>query len=165
MKGYMTNGTVDYLKSVAEKHPALTLYLMADQDGAMLYYESDQPTIFESGRSFEMVIESGNLAHAGYVVINHIPVAEEGHAIFEERFKQRQQQVEHTPGFQAFRLLRPLSGNTYAAFTQWHSKKAFEDWTNSDDFKKAHAKPSRPPAYQAERPFLKHYSMIDLTEK
>jgi len=165
MNSYMTNGTVSYLQSLADNHPELEFYLMTDQDGAMLYYESDEQTIFELGRSFQAVIESGKLSHTGYVVINHIPVAEEGHAMFEERFKQRQQQVENTPGFKAFRLLRPLSGNTYAAFTQWQSKKAFEDWTNSDDFKKAHSKPSRPPAYQADRPFLKKYIMIDHTEK
>jgi len=157
----MTNGTEQYLQGLVEKNPAFTFYLMTGADSALLYYEKAEKNIFESGRAYEAIITSGMLTHSGYVVMNHLPVIEDGQAIFEDRFKQRQQQIEHTPGFQAFRLLRPDSGHTYVAFTQWESKQAFEDWKESSDFKKAHAAKSRPPAYYADRPFITYYHMLD----
>lgn len=166
MNSYMTSGTASYLKSLIEQHPDLDIKMMEGADTAVLYYEAENKNIFESGRSFDQVITSGTISSEGYVVINNIPVTEEGRPVFEDRFKQRQQQVENTPGFQAFRLLRPLSGNTYAAFTQWQSKKAFDAWTESAAFKEAHAKkPSRPPAYYADRPYIKKYVMVNLQEK
>ncbi|WLV25513.1 antibiotic biosynthesis monooxygenase [Aciduricibacillus chroicocephali] len=161
MNSYMTNGTESYLKSLMVKHPELNFILMEEADTAVLYYEAENEEIFESGRSYEHVITSGELVQRGYVVINNIPVTEEGRPMFEERFRQRQQQVEKTPGFQAFRLLRPISGNTYAAFTQWQSKQDFENWTESAEFKQAHAnRPPKPPAYYADRPYIKKYTVI-----
>jgi len=162
----MTNGTESYLKSLMDKHSDLDFLLMQEAETAVLYYEAEDRNIFESGRSYEHVITSGEIANEGYIVINNIPVTDEGRPMFEERFRQRQQQVESTPGFQAFRLLRPLSGNTYAAFTQWQSKQDFENWTESEAFKQAHAnRPPKPPAYYADRPYIKKYTVVTSDKK
>jgi len=162
MHCYMTSGTGSYLEALAGKHPELQFRLMTAGDQALLYYENAEQNIFESGRAYEAIISVGNLETSGYSVMNHIPVLEEGQAIFEDRFKQRRQKIESAPGFQAFRLLRPDEGHTYIAFTQWQSKEAFTDWKNSSDFQQAHANRAKPPAYYADRPFATSYQMVDI---
>src|SRR5699024_4402303 len=87
---------------------------------------------------------------------------EEGKPIFTYRFQQRQDDIQKMPGFQAFRLLEPVKGNTYIIFTQWTSKEFFEKWQESDEFAKSHANQAvKPPAYFAKRPFISTYNMVD----
>lgn len=161
MKAFMTNGTIDFLEKLEEKHSDIDLFLMTSNTGALAYYESEGKNIFQSGRAYEIVIESGRIQENGYVVMNNIPVTEDGRAPFEDRFKKRESEMDMMPGFQGFRLLRPVKGNTYVVFTQWTSVQDYENWKNSDHFKKAHkGKATKPPAYAADRPFLTEYHML-----
>ncbi|HLT57089.1 MAG TPA: antibiotic biosynthesis monooxygenase [Bacillota bacterium] len=161
MKGHMTNGTIMFLKKLAEKYKNLDLFLMTGSQGALAYYEHDKKrSIFQAGRSYEIIAESGHLRNAGYVVMNHIPVAEDSKPVFEDNFKKRRQEVDQMPGFLAFRLLRPLKGNTYIVMTQWATETDFENWKKSSAFQKAHDKQAvKQPAYFAERPFATAYWM------
>ncbi|WP_077325002.1 antibiotic biosynthesis monooxygenase family protein [Virgibacillus siamensis] len=166
MNAFMTKGTFDFLKNLKDKHPDLDLFYMNGDGSTLVYYESDQKkSIFASGRDFEAIIEKGQLKKKGYVVMNNIPVTDEGRAVFEENFRNRQQHVDSFAGFQAFRLLRPKKSNQYVVLTQWASKEDFEAWKNSDQFKKAHNKGNvKQPAYFADRPFITSYHMIDPNE-
>lgn len=93
---------------------------------------------FEEGREYEIVDSVGSLQPKGYVVMNNIPVADEGRPVFEDRFKNRAGNVENMEGFQAIRILRPVKGNTYVVLTQWRNAQDFEDWKNSQSFEQAH---------------------------
>lgn len=160
LKAYMTNGTVDFLEKLEKKHPELLLKLMNNNEGALAYYEHPTKSIFQSGRTYEVLTTVGDVKATGYVVMNNIPVSIEGKPVFEDRFVNREQTVENMPGFQAFRLLRPTRGNTYVVFTQWASKTDFENWKNSPEFADAHKKQTaKPPAYFAERPFISTFHM------
>ena len=87
------------------------------------------------------------------VVSNRIPVAAGHEAAFEERFRGRAGLVERHPGFIRMEILRPkpvevhgkpLGGSEYyVVLTYWDSEAAFVRWTDSDDFRHAHA--NRPP--------------------
>ncbi len=87
------------------------------------------------------------------VVSNRIPVAAGQEAAFEERFRKRAGLIENHPGFVRLEILRPTSiemhggamGGSpyYVVLTYWRSKTDFLRWTESDDFRKAHA--DRPP--------------------
>src|SRR5699024_10003683 len=102
----------------------------------------------------------------GYIVMNNIPVTDDGQQIFEDRFKQQQDEVVSMPGFQAFRLLRPLEGNTYVVFTQWASEQDITNCKNSDQYKESHkVQATKLPVYFAERPFITSYHMIDQEEE
>ncbi|SFA81692.1 Heme-degrading monooxygenase HmoA [Lentibacillus halodurans] len=164
MNAYMTNGTLDFLKKLPDKHPDIDFYFMRESASTLVYYEGNGKSIFASGRAYEILIENGTVRSEGFVVMNNIPVADEGKATFEDKFKQRQQNVESMPGFQAFRLLRPKKGNTYIVMTQWASKADFENWKKSDQFKQAHQGGGdvKPPAYFLDRPFVTSYHMIDM---
>lgn len=78
------------------------------------------------------------------VVANRIPVAEGYEAAFEDRFAGRAGRVEHRPGCMRMELLRPEEGNVYVVRTYWENLEAFRAWTESEDFRQAHADP--PPA-------------------
>ncbi|WP_067729785.1 antibiotic biosynthesis monooxygenase family protein [Oceanobacillus damuensis] len=155
MKAYMTSGTIDYLKGIDQEYPDLHLYLMTNSEGGIAYYENSEKKIFNAGRVFEVVMQTGEIQEEGYVVMNNIPVSDESKPGFEHRFKNRRNTVETMPGFQAFRLLKPLQGNTYVVFTQWGSVADFDNWKDSEQFKEAHKnQQAKQPAYTNERPFL-----------
>lgn len=165
MKAYMTNGTVDYLLSLTEKHSSKMIFLMNNSAGTVAYYEDNQNSIFVSGREYDILINEGNIKETGYIVMNNIPIADEGKPIFETSFKKRESALKDTPGFQAFKLLKPLTGNTYVVLTQWDSELSYENWTESDAFSKAHKTTSaKRPAYFLEQPFISKYSMYEPDE-
>ncbi|SES70056.1 Heme-degrading monooxygenase HmoA [Oceanobacillus limi] len=160
MKAYMTNGTGDFLEKLAKKHPQQTIHIMSSGAGSLAYYEGTNKELFVAGRTYEVLVEKGNIQEEGFVAMNNIPVTEEGRPVFEDRFKNRKHEVDNMEGFQAFRLLRPVSGNTYVVLTQWKSEVDYDHWKNSGSFKKSHSEsPTKPPAYFADRPFLTTYYM------
>jgi heme-degrading monooxygenase HmoA len=61
---------------------------------------------------------------------------------FEEVWANRERHLSEVPGFVAFKLLRGPEHEDHTLFashTVWESKEAFEAWTRSDAFRKAHA--------------------------
>ncbi len=87
------------------------------------------------------------------VVSNRIPVAKGHEGAFEERFRGRAGLVENHPGFVRLEILRPKAvtmhggqmggSDYYVVLTYWENEQAFVDWTESEDFRRAHS--SRPP--------------------
>lgn len=168
MKVTMTSGTLNYLAKLDEKHPDAHLLFMQDPDKTVAYYEGDDTSIFKEGREYEVVDSVGEMKNQGFVVMNNIPVADEGRPVFEDRFKNRAGNVENREGFQAIRILRPLRGNTYVVLTQWRNAQDFQDWKDSDSFEKAH-KNSGPehkkkPSFIDGEAYITKYHMIQLEE-
>lgn len=73
------------------------------------------------------------------VVQNRIPIKEEYREKFEKMFKERSSHLSETPGFVRNEVMRPVKGNEYIVMTHWDSMEHFQDWMNSDSFKKAHS--------------------------
>ncbi|SFG01604.1 Heme-degrading monooxygenase HmoA [Halobacillus alkaliphilus] len=167
MKVSMTNGTLNYLAKLDKQHPDAHLLFMQDQDKTVAYYEGENP-IFEEGREYEIVDSVGSLQPKGYVVMNNIPVADEGRPVFEDRFKNRAGNVENMEGFQAIRILRPVKGNTYVVLTQWRNAQDFEDWKNSQSFEQAHKnsgpKHEKKPSFIDGDAYITKYQMLQLEE-
>ncbi|MDO7486404.1 antibiotic biosynthesis monooxygenase [Peribacillus frigoritolerans] len=118
---------------------------MQNPDTAVLLHETTGKTIFSSPRKYEVVDGKGNLQDHGYVVMNNIPVSEEGRPVFEHRFKNRAGFIENEPGFVALRILRPINSETYVILTIWEKQADFLNWKNSSSFKMAHNSDSKPP--------------------
>ena len=93
-----------------------------------------------TNKSYQVIDENGDLESKGTIVLNNIPIAEDGKKSFEERFLNRARAIESTPGFIAIKVLRPLFDNTYVVLTQWESTQAFKDWQTSGAYHKAHKK-------------------------
>lgn len=82
-----------------------------------------------------------------FVVMNRIAVNPDHAAAFEERFRNRAAEVDKMPGFVRNIVLRPTSpDDPYVVMTMWESKQAFEAWTQSDAFRRGHARSGSLPA-------------------
>ncbi|MRH44146.1 antibiotic biosynthesis monooxygenase [Aquibacillus halophilus] len=168
MKAFMTNGTLDYLTRIDKQHPNLSLFLMYDQDNTLAYYEDEGPTIFDTPREFEIIVSKGELKNDGFVVMNNIPVTDEGKPIFESQFKQRAGMIEDTPGFYALRVLRPTRGNKYVVMVQWKDSQSYQEWKNSEAFSKSHSKTTKAkekPSYSAGPSYAINYHMVEDDEE
>lgn len=88
---------------------------------------------------------------SGFIVCNNIPVTEEGRETFENRFKNRAGLIENETGFQAIRVLRPLTDGTYVIMTMWETEQNFIDWTESRSFENAHKKRPAQPHAEAQK--------------
>lgn len=78
-----------------------------------------------------------------FVAINVLSVPADRREVLEQRFGRRAGQVDTTPGFQAFELLRPVGGDDrYLVYTRWDSEEDFTAWTQSQAFDRGHAQPA-----------------------
>ncbi|WP_026692669.1 antibiotic biosynthesis monooxygenase family protein [Peribacillus kribbensis] len=140
MNFFITSGTADYLNVLKNKNAEENMIVLNGLDNALLLHETPKDTVFSTPRRYEVVDSKGELAQHGFVVMNNIPVTDEGRPIFEYRFKNRAGLIENEPGFIAIRVLRPTNSDTYVILTQWEGESSFSNWQNSQSFAQAHAK-------------------------
>ncbi|MEC1261684.1 antibiotic biosynthesis monooxygenase [Bacillus swezeyi] len=140
MNFYMTHGTVDFLKKIAEKNGLENMLFMKSYESALLFHETDGESVFQAPHRYDVIDQSGELKQPGFLVLNNIPVTPEGRPLFETRFKNRAGKIENQPGFKALRVLRPQDSDTYIVLSLWETEQAFQDWKNSKSFNEAHKK-------------------------
>jgi heme oxygenase (staphylobilin-producing) len=73
-----------------------------------------------------------------HVAINRLRVPAEYADHLEQAF-QRASNMAGVPGFRSFKLLRNENGGEYLVLTEWDDRAAFETWTQSDAFSRAHS--------------------------
>jgi len=139
---YITYGTVDYLEKLVKKHSNETLLLMANQDTAALFHESEGSSIFNAPKKYDVLDSIGDITNGSFAVLNNIPVTDEGRPLFEKRFSERARLIEKAPGFSCLRVLRPIRGNTYIILTLWENEQHFKAWKDSKAYEHAHKKKS-----------------------
>jgi heme-degrading monooxygenase HmoA len=77
-----------------------------------------------------------------FIAMNRFKVKPGCEADFEQVWLTRETHLEDVPGFVAFHLLKgpEKDGHVlYASHSLWRSQAAFEAWTRSEAFRKAHA--------------------------
>ena len=77
-----------------------------------------------------------------FIAMNRFQVKPGSEDAFEQVWINRESYLEDVPGFVEFALLRgPASEDhtLFATHTVWQSRDAFEAWTKSEAFRKAHA--------------------------
>jgi heme-degrading monooxygenase HmoA len=75
--------------------------------------------------------------------MNRFKVRPGSEQAFEAVWRERETYLDRMPGFVEFHLLKgPQSEDhtLYASHTVWESKAAFEGWTRSEEFRRAHAR-------------------------
>lgn len=78
-----------------------------------------------------------------FIAMNRFKVPKDGGAEFEQVWLKRDSYLNDMQGFVEFHLLRgpELEDHIlYSSHTVWRSKADFEAWTNSEGFRKAHAR-------------------------
>lgn len=82
-----------------------------------------------------------------FIAMNRFRIAPGREEVFEEIWRQRESYLDDVPGFREFHLLRgPGSDEAtlYASHSIWESRRAFEDWTESEAFRRAHGQARSP---------------------
>lgn len=95
-----------------------------------------------------------------FIAMNHFRVDPERGAEFEELWRKRETWLAEVPGFVRFALLRGSEPGDYASHTTWESRAAFEAWTESDAFRKAHAQSPLPKGLLQGHPRLASWEAV-----
>lgn len=77
-----------------------------------------------------------------YITMNRFRVKPGSESAFENVWLNRETFLHEVPGFKSFHLLKGPSKEDhtlYASHTTWESEAAFQAWTRSEAFRKAHA--------------------------
>jgi len=77
-----------------------------------------------------------------FIAMNRFKIKKGMEEDFIDIWKQRDSHLDGVPGFKTFSLLQGQSFDDYTLFAShsvWQSEQVFEDWTQSDAFRKAHA--------------------------
>ena len=98
-----------------------------------------------------------------FVAMNRFKITpgfEEG---FEKVWRERDSYLNEVPGFKAFNLLKgPVTEEyvLYASHSVWESRAAFDAWTESESFRKAHAQASAPKGTYLGHPDLELFESV-----
>ncbi len=77
-----------------------------------------------------------------FIAMNRFQIAEGKEADFINIWKSRETFLDEVPGFKTFNLLQGATEEGVTLFTShsvWQDRQAFEGWTRSEAFRKAHA--------------------------
>lgn len=98
-----------------------------------------------------------------FIAMNRFRIARGFEEAFEALWRSRDSQLDGVPGFGAFQLLRgpkSESETLYASHTTWESREAFEAWTRSEAFAKAHAQARAPKGTYLSHPQFEGFDVI-----
>ncbi|MCE4050386.1 MULTISPECIES: antibiotic biosynthesis monooxygenase family protein [Bacillaceae] len=139
MNIYLASGTYDFLvKKYAAKIDQQSLIAMQvlGSDSALLVHETLSSSIFAAPRKYETAGSNGDFSGKRFAVMNHIPVTDEHKPLFEQNMKRSLEQMGQQ--ISAYRLLRPVKGDTYIILSLWAERRDFIVW------KQKHQNPDSP---------------------
>ncbi len=98
-----------------------------------------------------------------FIAMNRFQIApgfEEG---FEQVWRERDSFLKEVPGFVSFHLLKGAQHDDhtlYASHSVWASREAFDAWTESENFRRAHAQASAPKGTYLGHPTLELFETV-----
>ena len=98
-----------------------------------------------------------------FIAMNRFRIAPGFEAGFEKIWRERESYLDQVPGFRSFALLKgPVRDDhvLYASHSTWESRQAFEAWTASDHFRRAHAQASAPKGTYLGHPELETFEAV-----
>jgi len=98
-----------------------------------------------------------------FIAMNRFRIAKGFEAGFEKVWRERESFLDEVPGFVSFHLLKgPVRDDhvLYASHSTWTSRDAFIAWTESDNFRRAHAQASAPKGTYLGHPELETFESV-----
>ena len=98
-----------------------------------------------------------------FVAMNRFKINPGFEADFERLWRERDSYLSEVQGFCSFALLRGPAHEghrLYASHTVWESRAAFEAWTESEHFRKAHAQAKAPKGTYLGHPNLELFEAV-----
>ncbi|UCE85331.1 MAG: antibiotic biosynthesis monooxygenase [Deltaproteobacteria bacterium] len=98
-----------------------------------------------------------------FIAMNRFRIRPGSEADFEKLWRERESYLDEVPGFREFHLLRGPSSEEYtlyASHSSWDSREAFEAWTRSEAFRKAHAQARSPAGTLVGHPQMEPFEVV-----
>ena len=98
-----------------------------------------------------------------FIAMNRFRIAKGFEAGFEKVWRERESFLDEVPGFKSFHLLKgPVREDhvLYASHSTWESRAAFIAWTESANFRRAHAQASAPKGTYLGHPDLETFEAV-----
>ncbi len=98
-----------------------------------------------------------------YIAMNRFSIALGHEDEFETIWRNRETFLDEVPGFREFHLLRGPSdqkATLYASHSVWNAQEDFVQWTESDSFRKAHAKARTPKGMHLSHPQFEGFEVV-----
>lgn len=98
-----------------------------------------------------------------FIAMNRFRIASGREETFEELWRQRESYLDGVPGFREFHLLRGPAdeeGTLYASHSIWESRQAFEAWTESESFRRAHSQARAPQGTYLAHPRFEGFDVV-----
>lgn len=98
-----------------------------------------------------------------FLAMNRFRIARGAEEGFEKIWRERETFLKGNPGFVSFALLKGPADeqqSLYASHSVWESREAFEAWTRSESFRKAHAQASAPKGTYLGPPDLELFEQV-----
>lgn len=98
-----------------------------------------------------------------FIAMNRFKIAHGFEDDFEKVWRERDTFLSEVPGFKDFALLKGPETEEhvlYASHSVWESRNAFQAWTESDAFRKAHAQSSAPKGTYLAHPELETFEAV-----
>ncbi len=98
-----------------------------------------------------------------FIAMNRFRIAKGSEPAFEEIWRSRESYLDEVAGFREFHLLRGPSdeqATLYASHSVWDSRAAFEAWTESESFRKAHQQARAPRGTYLEHPRFEGFDVV-----
>ena len=98
-----------------------------------------------------------------FIAMNRFRIVLGREDVFEELWRSRESQLDQVPGFQEFHLLKGPTDEEaalYASHTVWKSKEDFDAWTQSENFRKAHANAHAPEGTYLGHPNFEGFEVV-----
>jgi len=98
-----------------------------------------------------------------FIAMNRFEIAPGREEVFEKLWRERESHLEEVPGFREFHLLRGATtgeSTLFASHSVWDSRAAFEAWTESENFRKAHANARAPKGTYLGHPKFEGFDVV-----
>ncbi len=98
-----------------------------------------------------------------FIAMNRFKVARGSEEVFEELWRNRDSYLDDVPGFKTFNLLKGPSNDDYTLYSShstWASREAFNAWTESEAFQKAHSQARAPQGTYLSHPDFEGFEVI-----
>jgi heme-degrading monooxygenase HmoA len=98
-----------------------------------------------------------------FIAMNRFRIALGSEEVFEDLWRSRDSQLDGVPGYRDFHLCKgpgDEEATLYASHTTWDSREAFEAWTKSESFAKAHQKARAPKGTYLGHPQFEGFEVV-----
>ena len=98
-----------------------------------------------------------------FIAMNRFRISLGSEQVFEDLWRQRDSYLDEVPGFQEFHLIKGPSDDEatlYASHTVWASREDLEAWTESESFRKAHARARAPQGTYQGHPVFEGFDVV-----